>query len=731
MEEESNVIYKDSEGNAKEMTNGKFGEETKRSEKLLEEVIMSWTKKRQQDYLKLKNLAIHGTKVQLMLRILSNIPIQEALEFMREYRRNVVEERNTGNREEGGKDNEILEVDMERMEMVLKRKREEKGENSPNKINVQEDIRITTSPVQENNETESLEINASLINLENNKTKELQKKNEVNKERNVARKVNDNNEKGSNGEEEDSIETTKAENIKRTRIGLMITLSPSNEPDKNLSLQLQKWFSKMKDIDNKFTVISWKTSEGPIDPIKLTKNIPKTMSKLRIYFARVQSRSSGGKIYADVFVQHSIPMDDLKADSEWFLKENQMAIYKKKLQVEATAQKGWLLYSTQSMDKDVLEEAIEAKIGTKVALRWKFVNSSKYTDNEEEKKKWKALHIEVDARDEKKASRELNKIYGSQSKIFPLGIRMRLVPEFKEVRGNSWMTEKHTRLRTRQASFSSLIEGYYSDDIQMLDYEDEGLTLREMLMTIQSKNPETPGNLFHAIGRDWKGRVIFNFLKNKADEAKMIIDGIIPYLQHEYGEQVNLFFDPEAVIEKEKWEWNEKKGILITPLSKELEGLEALDDDYNFSTQMLGKEQQENREETMNDNNKLKTDTRKRNKSAAEELALARLNLVVTGEDNDSVSTLGNPMTPASVQKAKISNMIPLRTARSNASSITESSINSRMTAIEQRIESMEESITQSLEKTMEKIIDRMSANNSSLLLNQPPGGELAGRSHE
>ena len=123
----------------------------------------------------------------------------------------------------------------------------------------------------------------------------------------------------------------------------------------------------------------------------------------------------------------------------------------------------------------------------------------------------------------------------------------------------------------RQASFTSLIDGHPSDDIQMLDYEDNGTTLRDMIMKIQSTNPQTPSNLFHAVGRDWRGRIIFNYLRNKANEACMIIDGLIPYLQHQYGDQVNLFFDPEALSEKERWHWDEEKGTMITPLSKELD----------------------------------------------------------------------------------------------------------------------------------------------------------------
>ena len=62
-------------------------------------------------------------------------------------------------------------------------------------------------------------------------------------------------------------------------------------------------------------------------------------------------------------------MDKIRGGSEWFLEENQMAMYIKQLQVESTIQKGWLLYSTQALDNEVLATAIEEEIGVKVALR--------------------------------------------------------------------------------------------------------------------------------------------------------------------------------------------------------------------------------------------------------------------------------------------------------------------------------------------------------------------------
>jgi len=55
---------------------------------------------------------------------------------------------------------------------------------------------------------------------------------------------------------------------------------------------------------------------------------------------------------------------------------------------------------------------------------------------------------------------------------------------------------------------------------------------------------------FHAVGKDWKGRILLNYLTLKRDEAAMIANGLIPFFQYHYGEEVYELFDLEVVVEK-------------------------------------------------------------------------------------------------------------------------------------------------------------------------------------
>ena len=707
---------------------------------VLEEAIMAWTAKEQRTYLQGMKCAIYGSKAELTARIMAKVSIDHAVKITREHTRKINATNKESKEKEAVRLEEVTDVEMKDMELALKRKRtvrkdiEEMPPPAPPKkvhgTTADRDTSVTAAPRGGN----------ALLNVEDDGVTVEEVPAEVRmgqpKENAGAVEVDEAGwrQKGRVNARDDedvaSVQTQITGNIKRTRMGFMVTMRESKDPDKQLSILLQKWFIKMKEVDAKFFILPWKVAERMKPAIRDVKKIPNMMSKIKTYFSRAQVRSNGGKVYTDVYVQHSIPIEDIKGDSEWFLRENKMGMYNKELQVESTEQKGWLLYSTRTLDHELLAESIEAEIGVKVALRWKFINTEKYESDGDERKKWMATHIEVDATDGKKASRGLARLYGSQSKTFPLGIRMRLVSEFREVKGNTTMMSKHTRLRVRQASFSALISGHPSDDIQLLDYEDGGITLRSLIMGIESRNPSTPGNLFHAVGKDWKGRIIFNFLKNKSDEATMIIDGLIPYLHFHHGASVYQFFDPEAVIDKEEWRWDDDKGTIVNPLSIELDGLEAIDDDYNLSA--VSEASSPPIVITANSNDIAPMTAATPPPQTAEQLALTRMNMIVTGGSNDSVSTLGNPMSPANVARNRKSMLLPAtEVLPPTAASVSDCTMDSRVSAIEERMSTMESSIKQSFADSMQQLLEKISASSTIQTTSQPPGGESAGGKDE
>ena len=142
---------------------------------------------------------------------------------------------------------------------------------------------------------------------------------------------------------------------------------------------------------------------------------------------------------------------------------------------------------------------------------------------------------------------------------------------------------------------------------------------------------ETPPNLFHAVNKAWRGdKVIFSFIPSHANEAKMIVDGLCPYLKSNHGDEVLDFFSPDACLAKDVWSWDEEE-MIINPISKDLENIDAADNDYNFVMEIEGDEKEDTANKILGSM-----------LQAAVELTQNHLKRVVTGLDDDSISTIGN-----------------------------------------------------------------------------------------
>ena len=209
----------------------------------------------------------------------------------------------------------------------------------------------------------------------------------------------------------------------------------------------------------------------------------------------------------------------------------------------------------------------------------------------------------------------------------------------------------------------------------------------------------------------------------------MIADGIIPFLVHLHGDMVLQFFDPEAVREKSEWQWDPKKRTIINPLSRELDELEGADDDYDFSVAF--------NEET---NNPPIAGVQVgggalTGKMTAQEMALSKMNLVLTGQDTDSVSTLGNPLSPRRLQKkgaSLIANPSPAGgiaqiPSPSVVSAMSSRTMESRVSQMEEQLSQMETNINKNMNATLESLFKKFGA---GVQTSQPPGGALAGGSN-
>ena len=109
-----------------------------------------------------------------------------------------------------------------------------------------------------------------------------------------------------------------------------------------------------------------------------------------------------------------------------------------------------------------------------------------------------------------------------------------------------------------------------------------------------------------------------------------------------------IFFYLETVIEKAEWKWNAKQGTIVNLISRKLDGLELVDNNYYFSVAFQA--------ENVKNKTKGQIETKisqLAGKMTATELVLSKINLILNVQDVDSVSMLRNPMYPRHLQRRK------------------------------------------------------------------------------
>ena len=178
----------------------------------------------------------------------------------------------------------------------------------------------------------------------------------------------------------------------------------------------------------------------------------------------------------------------MHGDLSWWLEGKNCGWYYKALQCERSAIIGWLLYSTLDMDRDLLAESIRQKVGVHVGLRFRAISvNTQQTLMADQLVR--AIHVEIDCTSpmfltDKQKIEDLYDLERMEG--FPLGIKLRLCPQYQDVTDPSSQT-KFDRVRLKQAAFLANAYRQASLDVWVLDSKDPRLgnaTLRQLIMDI-------------------------------------------------------------------------------------------------------------------------------------------------------------------------------------------------------------------------------------------------------
>ena len=97
-----------------------------------------------------------------------------------------------------------------------------------------------------------------------------------------------------------------------------------HDVDKKIFSVAQKWMAKMAESDKKVVLLPWYDSDCGEDTICSYKDIPTSLFLSKKHFHRAKPNEKGGKIYTDLFLNHSKPIDELQGDMSWWLKRRRL-----------------------------------------------------------------------------------------------------------------------------------------------------------------------------------------------------------------------------------------------------------------------------------------------------------------------------------------------------------------------------------------------------------------------
>jgi hypothetical protein len=173
---------------------------------------------------------------------------------------------------------------------------------------------------------------------------------------------------------------------------------------------------------------------------------------------------------AQILMSHAKPFDEICRNIN------------KSLQSEVSSVLGWAYMSMEKMDHSLLAEKLSELMGIPVGIQWRIISTGVPTKAIKKEDKVRAIHFEVEAKYLGCAKRALADIYDHKKlENFPLGIRMRFVPDIARVT-ESKDKVKLSMLIGLQSTFQDKIGTYTNSEVRNVNATlPDGRTIREYL----------------------------------------------------------------------------------------------------------------------------------------------------------------------------------------------------------------------------------------------------------
>ena len=349
-----------------------------------------------------------------------------------------------------------------------------------------------------------------------------------------------------------------------SRIDLSLTLvitTKNTRSDEEKFIDAAKIFlSRLLTIDDKISILPWKENTN-LPPLNI-ENLDPDFDDIQVYFNRARVLEDNLKVYCDARVKHEMSWDALAITMRNWLQTNNTGMYYKKLQVESTRVLGWMLWSHRHIKVDRLAHVLANDDDLHLFFRYSKIylgKGEKFALNEGVK----AIFAVCDAKDFEFYSTALKIIYHRSVTHFPLGIKLRFMPQVMNADEDLLITQQ--KFRAQQEQFLASIVTASSMDIRLLDASVGGKkTLRNVIMNLTHPNGI---QMFLSVDTQWNNtaRHIFAFTKNHEKNAIRMVNTLPAYLNRLKQQDVLPYFTIEAIEKSSKLQWDEKRQWFMTP----------------------------------------------------------------------------------------------------------------------------------------------------------------------
>jgi len=126
---------------------------------------------------------------------------------------------------------------------------------------------------------------------------------------------------------------------------------------------LEDFMTHLVDEDPNFVVFphnlsDYESVEDLPPPIETPDDLPGNIDEWLMYFPQEKLRISSRDTYTTLLVRMSILLPKVVKNLSAWMRNKQFSLWKAYLQLEQPTSLGWLLFSTQSMDVELLKDAI-------------------------------------------------------------------------------------------------------------------------------------------------------------------------------------------------------------------------------------------------------------------------------------------------------------------------------------------------------------------------------------